>query len=410
MKYLVEYFNIQGFLGYHSFTIEEGINSISSKYNGTGKSTLFDCLRLLAVRANHDNDALFYMINHDALEAFFRVTNKENEVYGFYLNKEKGSFLYTRHLPEDESIQYSEYVFPEMWEKLNLFVKNGNYVNIADRFIDLFSSSNISFNSSLVQELMLHEETEKVYEELLSRMDLTKNEMSQLYAEANTLMLQRDQLPHYPKLVDLYNLLYNEELLFNYEIVVAILGQVSSLQLMPTLIKLPQEVTGLYRLQEQLLELTPVRIPVNIITVQNCMVCLPLLREIELLFPAKAEVSSVQMEYLKYLFNLQETVKQLQKETPAVSVPQQVYPLFRLKESIHSLETSLKEVDYKEKRGRMMILFEMSSLLEAVVVDKEKERQHRQEFLAVQERLKGQSCPTCKQILKGGDSLCEHHS
>jgi len=83
------------------------------------------------------------------------------------MNKDKGSFLYTRKLPEDETVQYSEYAFPEMWEKLNLFVKAGNYVNIADRFIDLFSSSNITFNSGLVQELMLHEETEKVYAELL---------------------------------------------------------------------------------------------------------------------------------------------------------------------------------------------------------------------------------------------------
>jgi len=437
MKYLIEYFNIQGFVGYHSFTLGKGINFISSKYNGTGKSTLFDCLRLLAVRGNHDNDELYYMINHNALDAFFRMTTGEGESYGFYMNKEKGSFLYTRKLPEDETIEYSAHPFPEMWEKLNLFVKAGNYVNIADRFIDLFSSSNITFNSGLVQELMLHEETEKVYAELLARMEFSKDDMTKKFAEANTLMIQKDLLPFYPKLVALYNLLYNEELVLNYETMVDILEEVRQLQQKLSTIYIDYSYTHLFKVKEFVAQLTPTSTPVDL-SAYPAMVSLARLRQDVLqLFPVSKEVSPKTISNLSLLVKVKANINTLELELPPITIPRGLLSLKKLSETmlelqeekslvrldstnastllsltrdVNELERFLPLVDHKLHKETASTLLDLQQLIKDVQSDKEAELYNQQEYEKVQGELDGVVCPTCKSVLKRGRERCEHLS
>jgi len=409
MKYQIEYFNIQGFLGYHIFTLSKGINSISSKYNGTGKSTLFDCLRLLAVRGNHEKDDLFYMINHDALEAFFRVTNEHNEVYGFYLNKEKGSFLYTRQLPE-EGVQYSEYAFPEMWEKLNLFVKNNNYVNIADRFIDLFSSSNVSFNSGLVRELMLHEETEKVYEELISRMGLTKEEMSCLFAESNTLMAQRDLLPRYQKLDELSNIIGNDELIFNYETLESVLQEISLLQKELPYVVIDYSYTHLFKIQELIGELITATKEVDLSNIPVLTSLSRLQQDTRQLLPVNKEIPTPLIATLNGWYEISTEAHLFEEELPFIPVPRYLLPLLRLSESVFDLQEEKAIVDIDKHETVALFLINIQQLVIEIQEDKETELFHQKEYEDVQEQLVGLTCPTCKQIIGEVLTKCEHLS
>ena len=410
MKYLVEYFNIQGFVGLHSFTLEEGINSISSKYNGTGKSTLFDCLRLLAARNNHDKEDLFYMVNHDALEGFFRMTTSCGEAYGFYMDKEKGSFLYTRLLPDDTAVAYSDHPFPEMWQKLNLFVKNGNYVNIADRFIDLFTSSNVSFNSGLVQELMLHEEAEKVYSELLSRMEFAKEDMTKKFSEANTLMVQRDALPFYPKLQNLANILHNEELIFNYETLVSAAEEVAGLQKEPFLINLDYNYTALFRVKELVRGLTTVPEVVDLSKVSALFFLYRLKQDVVQLFSVNKVISTSLILFFQNWGEIRKEVCSLEEEKKLVVITSGLLPLLRVRESLADLEEEKSLINMEKHTTVALILLNLQKLLKGISLDQQVETRHLRELAEVQEQLVGLTCPTCKQVIREGITLCEHLS
>jgi len=426
MKYLVEYFNIQGFIGYHYFTLEEGINSISSKYNGTGKSTLFDCLRLLAARNNHDKEDLFYMINHNALEAFFRMTTSEGETYGFYIEKEKGSFLYTRKLPDEETIQYSEYVFPEMFEKLNLFVKRGNYVNIADRFIDLFSSSNATFNSGLVQELMIHEETEKVYTELLSRMEFSKENMTKKYTEANTLFVQKELLPFYPKLKELYNLLYNEELVFNYETMVDILEEITLVQRASPTIFIDYSYLHFIKVKELVAGFVPTETTVDLSLCLDMVGLTQLRQNLHQLYPVNEEVSPMLISTLRLLSEIKNEISLLEAELSLLCLPPELLTLQKTKEvilelqeekqslklettnasfllslsrEIKKVELLLPFIDYELYIETAFALLDLQKLIGDIKMDKEAELCHQKEYEKIQDDLDGLTCPTCKNVI-----------
>ena len=405
MKYKVEYYNIQGFLGHHVFHLSTGINSIFSKFNGTGKSTFFDCLRLIAAKENYSKDDLYFMVNHNATEAFFRMTNHLNEAYGFFLNRDTGMFFYTRQLPEEE-VEYSEYVFPEMNLKLNLFVKNITYVNIADRFIDLFSSSNAVFNSGLVQELMLHDELEKVYAELLLRMENTKNDMNKIFSECNTLLIKRDCLPYYSKLQDLKLLLQNDELLYNYNNYVLLLKLINYLTPKFEFVPVPYCLQYIFTVKEHLSYLSKIRKYIPVIYFENYLSLYRIKEGLYSLYNQSYPISEKKIKLLQYLQVLKSLLNQLQRVREKILIPKCTH-FFSVKEALKYFKKNLLFIHPQEKYDKISSCLFFLSTIEDIAKSKKKEQYYLEEYTKCVSLLQGHRCPTCKQLL-GEMFVCEH--
>lgn len=148
--------NIQGFKGKFHYSLDSNINVITAKHNGTGKTTFFECLKLLCCKNLFTKEDLEFFVNKDCNWGQFCIYIRELGIaYGFECTKKK--VIYYRMFDDEDGVEKNSEPFPEAERDLNVFIKGNSIINICDRFIDLFSSSNEKLNYTLMRDLTSHQ-------------------------------------------------------------------------------------------------------------------------------------------------------------------------------------------------------------------------------------------------------------
>ena len=139
--------NIQGFQGDFTYSIKPGLNVITSMYNGTGKTTFFECLKFLHNPDGFDKTNRRYLLNKNENQGIFIITIDDNH-FGFILTEDKYELI--SKLKGEQVFTNSLTPHPNIGEYTEVFFKNNSFINVCDRFLNLFSSSNTNHNHELV--------------------------------------------------------------------------------------------------------------------------------------------------------------------------------------------------------------------------------------------------------------------
>lgn len=150
--------NIQGFKGKFEFSLDDLLNNITAKYNGTGKTTFFECIKLLCKRDVFPEDELKFMLNKECTFCKFLVI-LEGVSYGF--TYEKKIVTYIRQY-DGGTLEESLTPFNDVCQNLGVYIKNDMFINVCDRFINLLSSSNENLNFELIDALLTHQKLEEL--------------------------------------------------------------------------------------------------------------------------------------------------------------------------------------------------------------------------------------------------------
>ena len=157
--------NIQGFRGKFVYTLEEGLNVITSVFNGTGKTTFYECLKFLHNPAVLDKMNRKFLLNKNENKGVFMITLDDCQ-FGFILERVgegKNSIVnynLVSKLKNDEVFTYSQMPNPSISEYTEVFERDSIFINVCDRFMNLFSSSKTAYNHELVNAFLTNESLE----------------------------------------------------------------------------------------------------------------------------------------------------------------------------------------------------------------------------------------------------------
>ena len=206
--------NIQGFRGDFTYTIEPGLNVITSMFNGTGKTTFFECLKFLHNPGSLDKTNRKFLLNKNEHKGVFVITVEECS-FGFILEGDQYSLV--SKLKGEEVFTYSQTPHPMLNSYTHVFFTEESFINICDRFLNLFSSSHTVYNHELVKSFLTSPFLEKA-NELIS---IEKISAQRSYDEAlNNLNHYNDMLKisyFYPNLEQFKKALDCEDTLVYYE-------------------------------------------------------------------------------------------------------------------------------------------------------------------------------------------------
>lgn len=145
-------YNIQGFKGKFIVNLDKPVVNITSELNGTGKTTFFECIKLLCYEGSLDKEELKFVINKECKSGYFKVED-DNIAYGFYYNLEILVYSYEEN---GNIVETQAYPYEEVQKFLGVMLHGDTFINVCDRFINLFSSSNEQVNYQLVEALTAH--------------------------------------------------------------------------------------------------------------------------------------------------------------------------------------------------------------------------------------------------------------
>lgn len=144
--------NIQGFKGVHSFTLTSGINEITAKRNGTGKTTFFECIKLLVNEKYFTPSNQKYILNLKEVECSFMV-ELDDVIYGFRFTRQEKLTYFRQYKFEGAEYETQTYPFDTCADALGVYLAKDTYVNILDKTSNLFSSSRPDFNYELITQI-----------------------------------------------------------------------------------------------------------------------------------------------------------------------------------------------------------------------------------------------------------------
>jgi hypothetical protein len=192
--YKVKMRNIEGFRGEYSFAVEDGLNVIIAKYNGAGKTTFFDCIKVLCDKNFVASDEIKYMLNIDSTECDFSV-EVDGDTFGFFYN---GKHLVYYRCYAGSVREVSQYPFEDIAQRLGIFIVDGSAVNICDRFIDFLSGSKSSDFSALYK-LMQNKELDELESLIFQSIGECNKEYEKAYAVFEQANRRLYNMPHYPQ-------------------------------------------------------------------------------------------------------------------------------------------------------------------------------------------------------------------
>lgn len=144
--------NIQGFKGVHSFTLTQGINEITAKRNGTGKTTFFECIKLLVNEKYFTQTNQKYILNLKEVECSFMI-ELDDVIYGFRFTRQEKLTYFRQYKYEGAEYETQTYPFDTCADALGVYLAKNTYVNILDKTSNLFSSSRPDLNYEIVTQI-----------------------------------------------------------------------------------------------------------------------------------------------------------------------------------------------------------------------------------------------------------------
>jgi hypothetical protein len=205
--------NIQGFQGEHRFTIGKGVTTITARFNGTGKTTFFDCLRALTVPQSLSKEDLEFLVTFEHRIGQFEIT-VGGDSYGFLCDRT--SLMFTRQLEGDTEERSSE-PFPEAAKAVGVYVHDKTAINICDRFSNLFSSSHGAFNNTLLESLMKDMELEEFLLDVINEVQYLNEMLNMSRTDLHKAEAQLSVLQQYTKVGAFYEILEDVSLVDQYE-------------------------------------------------------------------------------------------------------------------------------------------------------------------------------------------------
>jgi len=206
--------NIQGFRGDFTYTIEPGLNVITSKFNGTGKTTFFECLKFLHNPSSLDKISRKFLLNKNEQKGVFMITVEECQ-FGFIL--EGDSFSLVSKLKNEEVFTYSQTPHPLLSEYTQVFVKDASFINVCDRFLNLFSSSHTAYNHELVNSFLTSRSLEKSNELINLEKDAAQKNYEYLLSNFNYYSDLLNSSQNYQHIKEFEEALECEDLIVLYE-------------------------------------------------------------------------------------------------------------------------------------------------------------------------------------------------
>jgi len=319
--------DIQGFYGEHTFEIKDGITMISAKFNGTGKTTFFDCLRALTVPHTLSKEDKEFLVNFTKCKGLFSI-EINGDLYGFECDRK--DLIFFRHLDGDV-LEKSIEPFEDGKSFVNVFEHEGIPINICDRFSNLFSGSHGAFNNSLLESLLKDAKLERFLEITEEDLKESQCELISLQERRDSLIREIDSIQHYPKLKKFQGILEDENLVITYNALKDIFFGLSSIcetkgeislagvlefselyeilkgiEFTPVPVYLDEALIPLYNLQEEMEEWKCVVIVDN-----SLEVILPILEDID-----KWEGCEYILFKLEVLLDLQESLQSWEESTP----------------------------------------------------------------------------------------------
>jgi len=192
----VYFTNVEGFKGEHSFTLNHQLNVITSKFNGVGKTTLFNCLKIITGTEIPSKDRIQFVVNMDAKEGRFTV-QLEDVIYGFISDKKK--ITYIRKYP-DQGVERSLEPFPEVSEDIGILNFNGYPVNVQDMNLDLITGDDLKRNSQLVDALLTEANLVKFKEHAYQNKELKKEQLKAEDKKYFLLLTELQALQFFPRI------------------------------------------------------------------------------------------------------------------------------------------------------------------------------------------------------------------
>lgn len=213
-------YNIQGFRGEYTYTIDDFITIINSRHNGVGKTTLYDCIRFLCDSTQLDKEEREFFLNLNEQEGLFSIT-RDQVTYGFVLFQGKPPVFYRQVEGEDTERQAEN--FSTAAQDIGILIINGGLLNIFSKEVDLFSGSSSGKNYQLVKEITTHQQTEEMLDLMERSININQGELSNLRAEKRGVDVQVENMPYYFCVEQLEELLANDF----YEDLETVLTQIS---------------------------------------------------------------------------------------------------------------------------------------------------------------------------------------
>ena len=204
--------NIQGFHGEHIFEIKNGITMISAKFNGTGKTTFFDCLRALTVPHTLSKEDKEFLVTFNKSKGLFTI-EIDGDKYGFECDRK--DLIFFRQLDGD-MLEKSIEPFEDGKSFVNVFEHEGVPINICDRFSNLFSGSHGAFNNSLLESLLKDAKLERFLEITEEDLKESQRELVSLQERRDSLIREIKSTQHYSKLKKFQGILDDENLVITY--------------------------------------------------------------------------------------------------------------------------------------------------------------------------------------------------
>lgn len=267
-------YNIQGFRGKHQYTLDDHVTIINSKENGVGKTTLYDCLKMLSDSTIMDKEEQNYFLNLNEKEGMFSVY-KNGVTNGFIIMKGTPPMFFRQY--DGEEIERSGESFPTAASDIGILRINDTLLNIFSKEVDLFSTSDGRKNYQLVKEITTHQETEEMLELVSRSINVNKQDLDLLRAERKGIQSQLDNLLYFPATEQLEELLndtvYEEFEVFaeSFNKVMDKLSEVETYNFNSGIVEIVKMQETLDRLQHTEYEVLDAELLRDLLELTNCL-------------------------------------------------------------------------------------------------------------------------------------------
>lgn len=199
--------NIQGFRGVFTYSLSESLTIINSKYNGVGKTTLYDCIRFLVDPDGVDKEEHQFFLNINEGMGTFQITNADGITHGFQI---KRGFKPRFFCKIGDNIEASTEPFPTAASDIGILIINDTLFNIFDKQINLFSSSKHKGNYELIREVTTHKPTEEMLTLITNSIELNKRELKETKTKSQEIHSRLSRQKYFTALDELKELIDND--------------------------------------------------------------------------------------------------------------------------------------------------------------------------------------------------------